>query len=444
MRKSYTAFLYYTYSALSNLTFYRGIFLVFLIQKGLSDFQIGALQAILFLVNVLTSVPTGVFGDRVGRRTSVLLGIACLCLSGTGYLVANSYLLFILAFALEGLGLSFISGSDESLLYEQVATGLEKEQDRFFVVISRARGLSLIALGVATLLGGFLQQISWNAVYGAYVACMALAFVVVLFLKERRGSALASSEAMQTMKQLRSPELLTFFRRPNGKRLFLLMLVISVFESAFMSYYMFSQRSFSFLGLSVLSIAAVYTASRFISGITYSITPTVSRLLGRWMMQVTMIFTGILMLVAFFTSSALLVICSFLIGTALPYLLNGVVNNYIHNRIPSSVRAGVISVNQMLFGLLLGLFYIALGALTDVLHPNQAIGLIGVVPFFCLAYLLLHRSLWKDLTTPAAAASTLSSVEVQSDVEIADVTSGLFSDSQQGNVLSSNTEGTTV
>jgi len=55
--------LFYLYSFFKSLVFQRGIFMIFLIGKGITMGQIGVLQAALFLTTFLSEVSAGYFGD---------------------------------------------------------------------------------------------------------------------------------------------------------------------------------------------------------------------------------------------------------------------------------------------------------------------------------------------------------------------------------------------
>ena len=131
----------YAYSFFSKIAFERAVFLLFLSDRGLNGAQLGIVQTALFVSNFLFELPSGFFGDRFGRRLSVIMGLCCL---GVGALMTyfwSSFEAIVLNFILLGLGYALISGADESLIYDRLkCDGRESE---YLGVTSRMlRGIS--------------------------------------------------------------------------------------------------------------------------------------------------------------------------------------------------------------------------------------------------------------------------------------------------------------
>ena len=101
-------------------------------QIGLSLTQILLLQGIYSVAMAIMEYPSGYLSDRVGYRTALnfasLLGII-----GWGfYSFADSFLQVLLAEIILGISFSFISGSDSALLYESLKhEGKEQDYARY-------------------------------------------------------------------------------------------------------------------------------------------------------------------------------------------------------------------------------------------------------------------------------------------------------------------------
>src|SRR6056297_3405817 len=83
---------YYLYKATKAVEFYRPIMYLFFLAQGLSFTQIVVLEAIYNLTTVLGEIPTGYVGDRVGRRTSLLVGTGLIAVTLVGIGFASSFL----------------------------------------------------------------------------------------------------------------------------------------------------------------------------------------------------------------------------------------------------------------------------------------------------------------------------------------------------------------
>lgn len=108
-----------------------GVFLTpfFTDWGGLNQFQILTLQALFMVFIFLLEVPTGMIGDRKGLKWSVAVGYIFLIIAPLVYISHQSFWIFLLGEFLFAVGFSFISGSDEALLYETVKQSSEDEDE---------------------------------------------------------------------------------------------------------------------------------------------------------------------------------------------------------------------------------------------------------------------------------------------------------------------------
>ena len=132
----------------SNLHFYLPVFVFYLQQRGLNLAEVNALQFVALASTAVFEVPTGVFGDRFGRRRSIVLGMLCLAVSEAMMLTARAFWHFVALQIVLGIGFAFISGSMQALLVDSVAAGPEHDQQ-----VKRAFG----SLGAARHLGGIVS-----------------------------------------------------------------------------------------------------------------------------------------------------------------------------------------------------------------------------------------------------------------------------------------------
>ena len=100
-------------------------------QIGLSLTQILLLQGIFSVAMVIMEYPSGYLSDRIGYRTALNLA-SLLGIIGWGlYAFADSFSQVLVAEIILGISLSFISGTDSALLYESLkADGTEQSYAR--------------------------------------------------------------------------------------------------------------------------------------------------------------------------------------------------------------------------------------------------------------------------------------------------------------------------
>ncbi len=104
---------------LSDLSFMSYFLSMFLINKGMTL----SITSVCFLIYQLSKfafeIPTGFVADKYSRKLSGIIGLVLLIMSYT-LLMADYIIVFFISFFLRGLGITFISGSLESLFVDSV------------------------------------------------------------------------------------------------------------------------------------------------------------------------------------------------------------------------------------------------------------------------------------------------------------------------------------
>lgn len=171
---------FYLYQGFANFDLVRGIFALYLIDKGLSGQQIGMLQAALFVSSMLLEIPTGYLADRIGQKWAIVLGLVLSSLVLIGQLFAQDFNSFLILFIVLGLGYSLERGADSSMLMERLEVHLKKRSASIFDRVSaRAKSVRYVSLAIAVSIGGVLQQLGWPLVYSATALSIVLGAILV-------------------------------------------------------------------------------------------------------------------------------------------------------------------------------------------------------------------------------------------------------------------------
>jgi MFS family permease len=157
-----------------------GINTLFLLDAGLSIFEVFVANAAFTAAMAMFEIPTGVVADTRGRRMSFLLSELTLALGTLAYVgvaaIHGGLLLFCLAGVILGLGYTFYSGAVEAWLVDALkATGYSGELDKVF---ARAQIVGSIAMIGGTIIGGVLGQLHLSIPYLARTALILMAFAV--------------------------------------------------------------------------------------------------------------------------------------------------------------------------------------------------------------------------------------------------------------------------
>jgi MFS family permease len=192
IRRYYT--LWWTYSFAGGFLF--GVYPIFLKARGLTQFQINSVLAVYFVVLFLTDVPTGAFADALGRRRSFLTGTALRVTAFIVYFFAHSYVVFLIAESIDGIGTTFCNGAIDAWGVDALdAAGYEELKDRLF---SRISQLSSIGFMGSALIGAYVADvdIAWPWLLGAAGYAVSAVVGARLMRDEHRHAASVAVRAL--------------------------------------------------------------------------------------------------------------------------------------------------------------------------------------------------------------------------------------------------------
>ena len=171
---------YFTLAGLYTLSaaLIWGVNTLFLLDAGLSFFEVFVANAAFSAGMVVFEVPTGVVADTLGRRVSFLLSVSVLAATTLLYVALAQVDAGVVAFALVsvlmGLGFTFYSGAMEAWLVDALtASGYTGLLDRVF---ARGQQVTGTAMLVGTVGGGLLGQVDLSLPYVVRAALLVAVF----------------------------------------------------------------------------------------------------------------------------------------------------------------------------------------------------------------------------------------------------------------------------
>lgn len=172
----------YGFTALMNLSFTHGLWMMYLASKGFSLVQLGLLEAIFHVTSFLMEVPTGSVADIWGRKVSRLSGRLFGALSLAIMFLAPTFPLQVLGFICSALGYNLESGAGDALLYDSLL--LDGQESSYLRVKGLDELLYQSCSVVAFLVGGLLATLDYSYAFSLTILTNLLAFLLALFFKE--------------------------------------------------------------------------------------------------------------------------------------------------------------------------------------------------------------------------------------------------------------------
>jgi MFS family permease len=330
-----------------------GINTLFLLDAGLSIFEVFVANAAFTAAMAIFEVPTGVVADTVGRRASFLLSEATLAVGTLAYVgvaaIHGGLLLFCLAGVILGLGYTFYSGAVEAWMVDALkATGYPNELDTVF---ARGAIVSSVAMIVGTVGGGLLGQLHLSLPYVARAALVLIAFSVGFRTMHDIGftpRALRLRGIVGEMRRVGRAGITYGWRAPAVRLLVMESFVTWGFFS--WAWYAWQPYFLKLYGQDAIWLSGVIAALFSLAGIAGNALVKRVAIPGRRRTTIMLVTAGLSSLAMVATGviqTFWLTVPVFLLGAVAGGLLQPVRQTYLHQSIPTSERATLVSFDSL-------------------------------------------------------------------------------------------------
>lgn len=372
---------YYLHRATMTVGFFWPVFPLFLLHRDVSFTGIGTLLAVEAAVMLVSEMPTGYLGDRLGRRNSLVAGSAFVLLAELGFVVAHSFGAFVVVYVSFGLGRTFRSGSGDAWLYDVLArTGRETEFTRI-----RGRGESVThwASTGAMVASGLLYAFDPVAPFLVAAALTAVDLVVLVGLLPAVETTETTVDAREVLPVVRAAltqssvwsfvvVAAAFFGVERAVSEFIPSVTKAVLGTAVTAT---GSVDVVFVGLFFAGFTATSAVASYFAG----------DVRARFGAPAVLVGAGVLS-AGLMVGSALvpaLALASFFAVKTADALVLPLVNGYVNDHVDTGGRATTLSATSMLFTVAKMPLLVAAGALADWADAILAVAALGA--FFCLA-----------------------------------------------------------
>ncbi|MFC6731875.1 MULTISPECIES: MFS transporter [unclassified Haladaptatus] len=361
---------YYFYMAGSSFGFIAPIWVVLLESRNLNFTEIMVLDAIFAVTLVLGEVPTGYLGDRIGRRTSLILSAVIVSGSSLAFAVAQRFETFLVVYFIWAVAITMRSGNDSAWLYDTLKQfGNEATFTRV-----RGRGFSVLLItgAVSSLAAGALAEVDIRYPFVAFAILGLVSALVLLTMPEPT----IESGAGETLSIAHVRDVIQrkLFRPP----LRAFVMFVALFYAATWSVEILVQPVSTRLGLGFGELGVMYATFAVFGAIASGSADWIQEQIGvhRWLMLATIGLGASLLLIL---AVPLVALPSFLLmhtafNAALP-----MVEQHLNDRMPSVGRATVLSAISMAVSVASVPLKLGSGALADATSPAMAVVGLGAI-----------------------------------------------------------------
>lgn len=175
-----------------------------------------------------------------------------------------------------------------------------------------------------------------------------------------------------------------------GKHLLLLIAALAFFEAGVTPLYIFSQSYFKSQGLDVAAIGLIMAVTSLTNSFWYSLTSVFKRFEFKKMILGCISIFAILVFGFALPYKSIAHVGLFIFLVSFPNLIFVFTDAYLHQQIPSDIRASLVSVQSLVNSLGTAVSYTALGYFMDHGIGERALVLLSFPPLICLVLLVFY------------------------------------------------------
>ena len=356
----------YTNNFFSGLRITDAVWVALLAARGFSLWEIGVAESVFHMVSLTFEVPSGMAADLLGRRKTLVAGGVCMVLSNLLMAFAPDLFFICLAMALSALANAMFSGTASALTYDSLKQC--GRTDDYLRVSANCSQLSMLATAVGSLASTLERFLRFSGFYLLSAAFEGTAAAATALMTEPIVTETQARREKQTFRDLPG--------QPLAKKL-----IVSAAVLCIPSYLtkMFVQQRLVELGWST----ALLFVPMLLSGLASMLGVEAARRLHpeslrRFYAVCALLCGGGCALVGAAPTLGCIFGCMLVQGVIDTYLLHE--DQKFNDVIPSDQRATLISVDSMVYSLLMIPASPFVGAVGDAFRQAGAgLAVLGVL-----------------------------------------------------------------
>jgi MFS family permease len=372
----------------TDSTFSIGVFAIFMIFIGLSLSEISIIISAYLIFSSIGQIPSGIFADRYGYKTSLVIGSIFFLIGTIFFAIAQNFTHFAIGYSLMGFGSAMKQGADHALLFEGLKA--DGEESKFKKIAGKIDLFTSIFWVVTSVLGGLLYTINERLPFYAEVVVVAICLVIIIFAKEPERVFEKSTVISQIKNSLKQA-----FKTPKFSKIFIFSAIIG---SIALTTFQYLQPLYKSIGISEIYFGILASGAFIIRGLGASLAEKVGKVfeIDKYIVLHASIF-GLFLIFMQKTESIFFILP--IIGVF--YFLRGLyaptISTYINEKVSSSNRATMLSINSQVLTLVSSISLIFGGIIADKYGLPTTFFAISVASLvFLILYVLFLRTVKAD------------------------------------------------
>lgn len=182
MKTNKTRIILYLYEFISTFILFYAVDTLFYLERGITSSKYLFFVVISYIVQLLFEIPSGVLADKYSKKKVLIISQILFIISTIIFIIAQNYIVFIIATIVTGLQKCFGTGIINSFLYESL-----ENKNKFNKCLFIKNTIYYTAYMLAMPIGGFIaEKLSIVTTYYITLIPAIIGLIVLFFLNENK------------------------------------------------------------------------------------------------------------------------------------------------------------------------------------------------------------------------------------------------------------------
>ncbi len=325
---------------LKGFYFYLPIFTLYTLDHGIALSAVVFSQVFYSLTKSLCEIPTGLFADKFGQRTSIIIGYILEAIGILSIVISPTVFGLYACYAIGGLAASFLSGSEEALVFEAA----KKEKKTYSKEYGAFLSNQTFGMVISAFFGGLVFQLFDHAafvpLFVATIGSLLSAALIATSVQNIRASIKDSADGSGMLTMLKKS--MNVIRK--DATIFHLTIVAGLTITGEYFLYSVYQPAFSAVHVPAIWFGAALSIGSIINMVLVRYIYVLERhfTLDKIILGVNAIIAlGYIVMAT--TQSAIGIVAAFILAQSLFGLEAPIVSDYVNERVASNIRSTVLS-----------------------------------------------------------------------------------------------------
>lgn len=361
-----------------GMWFPGSVFVIFLLANGMNLTQVGLIFAGSSIMPFFFDIPSSIWADKYSRKSMMALSWIAFLSMNAIYIFSHSFILFFIAFSLNGTGTALSMGIFSAFTYDTLLS-LEKEE-QYEKTQSKIRKYFYAGRLLAAVIGVYVYLINPRMVFVLSTIASVICLLLVISLKEPpREKSISKS-----FHQIR--EGLGFLL--NHKITWYAIVIFSLMAGTYELLFNYFQPVMKLVEIPVAYFGIIYFLSSFLSVLGLVFYPRVRKYIDWHKIIFLYLFIALITALSFATSSQFLIIAAIIIYSFSLSSQDVFISNVINRIVPSTHRATALSIQSQIHLIFNAILIVIISGISDRLSIGFGMILVSVLVIIISAVFL--------------------------------------------------------